>query len=78
MYGITRSKTNESGGMRRPPAGRDGMGMKRWLCLCLLPVCGVAEEQDCLTVTVGHVLVSMKALPVYREDSNLDGLRLVQ
>lgn len=58
------------------------MGMKRWLCLllalCLLPVCAVAEEQDFLTVTVGHVLVPMTALPIYREDSNLDGLRLVQ
>lgn len=48
------------------------------LALCLLPVCAVAEEQDFLTVTVGHVLVPMTALPIYREDSNLDGLRLVQ
>ena len=68
--------------MRRTPAGRDGMGMKRWLCLllalCLLPVCAVAEEQDFLTVTVGHVLVPMTALPVCLKETNLNGLRLVQ
>ena len=44
------------------------------LTLCLLPVCAVAEEQDFLTVTVGHVLVPMTALPVCLKESNLDGV----
>ena len=69
---------NQAGRAARAQEGMEWGMMKRWLCLlltlCLLPVCAVAEEQDFLTVTVGHVLVPMTALPVCLKESNLDGV----